>query len=82
MTDVKMSKYWKPQPLHTLVIELLEKKMEKIQTDADLYQSLLEVYDDLSLSELNKTLMKLEVDGVLHVYGLTKTKRRVELAKS
>ena len=80
MTDVKMSKYWKPQPLHTLVIELLQKK-QSMQTDADLYKSLLEVYDDLSMSELNRTLMKLEVDGVLNVSGLTKTKRRVELAK-
>jgi len=75
-----MSKYWKPQPLHTLVIELLQKK-QSMQTDADLYKSLLEVYDDLSMSELNRTLMKLEVDGVLNVSGLTKTKRRVELAK-
>ncbi len=81
MTDVKMSKYWKPQPLHTLVIELLQKK-QKMQTDADLFQALQEVYSDLSMSELNKTLMKLEVDGVLRVYGLTKSKRRVELAKS
>jgi len=43
--------------------------------------SLREVYDDITMSEVNKTLMKLEVDGVLHVYGLTKSKRRVELAR-
>jgi len=75
-----MSKYWKPQPLHTLIIEFLQKK-QGVLTDVELYKSLTEVYDDLAMSELNKTLMKLEVDGILHVYGLTKSKRRVELAK-
>jgi len=75
-----MSKYWKPQPLVTLVIEFLQKK-QGVLTDVELYKSLREVYDDLSMSEVNKTLMKLEVDGVLHVYGLTKSKRRVELVK-
>ena len=75
-----MSKYWKPQPLVTLVIEFLQKK-QGVLTDVELYKSLREVYDDLSMSEVNKTLMKLEVDGVLHVYWLTKSKRRVELAK-
>ncbi len=76
-----MSKYWKPQPLHTLIVELLTKK-QGLVTDAELHRAILEVYDDLSVSELNKALMKLEVDGILRVSGLTKSKRRVELTKN
>ena len=36
-------------------------------------------YEDLSFKELNTVLMKLEVEGVISVSTLTKSKRRVEL---
>ncbi|MEM2920949.1 MAG: hypothetical protein QXF26_01370 [Candidatus Bathyarchaeia archaeon] len=75
-----MSKYWKPQPLHTSIVELLNKK-QGLMMDVELHKALLEVYGDLSMSDLNKALMKLEVEGILRVSGLTKSKRRVELAK-
>jgi Fe2+ or Zn2+ uptake regulation protein len=76
-----MSKYWNPQPLHTLIIEVLQKK-QGTMTDADLYKSLTEIDEEISLSDLNECLMKLEVDGLVHVFSLTKNKNRVELAKA
>lgn len=66
--------------MHTTILELLEKK-KGVMTDDVLYKALNAVHDDVSFRVFNKTLMKLEVDGIIHVFELTKTKRRVELAK-
>ncbi len=76
-----MSKYWNPQPLHTLIIEALQKK-HGTMTNTDLYKALTEINEEISLSNMNESLMKLEVDGLVHVFSLTKNKNRVELAKA
>ncbi len=75
-----MSKYWSSQPLHTLIIEILQKKQGSI-TDTDLYKELIDVNEEISQGGMYETLMKLEVDGLLHVFSLTKNKNRIELVK-
>jgi Fe2+ or Zn2+ uptake regulation protein len=75
-----MSKYWSSQPLHTLIIEILQKKQGST-TDAELYKELLEANEDIGQGEMNEALMKLEVDGLVHVYSLTRNKNRIELVK-
>ena len=75
-----MSKFWDSQPLHTTIIEVLKKK-NGVLTDGELYKALKDSSDDLSFRALNKALMKLEVDGMVHVFELTKNKRRIELVK-
>jgi DNA-binding HxlR family transcriptional regulator len=75
-----MSKLWAVQPLHTSIVEVLLKKRGS-STDTDLLSSLKKSYGELSLRELNKTLMRLEIDGIIHVSTLTKNKKRVELRK-
>ena len=69
---------WNTQPLHTTLVEILYKKGGAL-TDAELYRALEKAYGELSHRELNKTLMRLEVHGVIHVSHLTKNKKRVEL---
>ncbi len=76
-----MTKYWSVLPLHTCIVEILLKKGGAL-TDTELYQALRKSYGDLSLRELNKTLMRLEVDDIIHVFRLTKNMRRVELRNS
>ena len=76
-----MTKYWSALPLHTCIIEILFKK-RGVLTDSELYQALSKSYGDLSYRELNKTLMKLELHGIIHVFRLTKNIRRIELADS
>ncbi|MEE8322650.1 MAG: ArsR family transcriptional regulator [Candidatus Bathyarchaeia archaeon] len=75
-----MSKLWAVQPLHTSIVEVLLKKRGS-STDTDLLNSLKKSYGELSLRELNKTLMRLEIDGIIHVSTLTKNKKRVEIRK-
>ena len=75
-----MTRLWPVLPLHTCVVEILLKKGGAL-TDTELYQALRKSYGDLSLRELNKTLMRLEIEGIIHVFRLTKNIRRVELIK-
>jgi len=60
-----------------VVAETLHKK--GAMTDIELLSEMKDSYGDLSFRELNRTLLKLEVEGVIRVSRLMKGKRRVEL---
>lgn len=70
-------KTWKPHPLYTTIVEILERKGPL--TDVELYDLLKESYEAIGFGDLNKTLMRMEIEGKIHVSTLTKGKRRVEL---
>ncbi len=70
---------WRPHPLDLTIVEVLEKK--GAMTDEELFDLLKETHEDLGFGALNKTLMRMEVEGKIYVSALTKGKRRVELAK-
>ena len=76
-----MSRLWYSRQVYSVLIEILQKKQGSI-TDTELYKALKENYNDLSFVTFNKELMKLEIEGLIHVYNLTKNKRGVELIKS
>ncbi|UCH02925.1 MAG: hypothetical protein JSV20_03865 [Candidatus Bathyarchaeota archaeon] len=59
---------------------MLEKKRGTI-TDEELCKALQGSKNDLNVRALNKTLMKLEINGLIRVFDLTKNKRRIELVK-
>ena len=71
------TKTWKPHPLYTTIVEILEKKGP--QTDVELYDLVKETHGETGFGDLNKTLMRLEIQGKLYVSTRTKGKRRVEL---
>jgi len=65
-----------------IIIEILKRKGSL--TDVDLLETLkssFSLYRDLSFNELNKTLMKMEITGLISVSSLTKGRRLVQLAK-
>ena len=70
---------WKPHPLHMVIIELLESKGS--MTDIELFNIIKETNEDVGFRTLNQTLMKMEIEGKIHVSSLTRGKRRVELVK-
>jgi len=72
-------KTWKPHPLYTTIVEILERKGPL--TDVELYDLLKERYGGIGFGNLNKTLMRMEIEGKIYVSALTKGKRRVELIK-
>ena len=76
-----LSKIWRIKPLHTVIIEFLRGKRGAI-IDTELFKALKKDDRDLSFRALNKTLMKLEIEGLIHVSRLTENKRHIELVKS
>ena len=71
---------WKPHLLHMVIIELLESKGPI--TDIELLNIIKENREDIGFRTLNQTLMKMEIEGKIHVSSLTRGKRRVELKKT
>jgi len=73
-------KTWRPHPLYLAIVELLGKRGPL--TDVELYDLLKESYGDIGFGNLNQTLMRMEIEGKIHVSTLTRGKRRVELVEA
>ncbi|HXY83083.1 MAG TPA: hypothetical protein VEH56_05130 [Candidatus Saccharimonadales bacterium] len=74
-----MDKVWGPRPIQLLVIDLIERKGPL--TDDDLLREMKNGKEDVSFRELNRILMKLEVNGLIRVSRQMKGKRRVEMSE-
>jgi Fe2+ or Zn2+ uptake regulation protein len=74
-----LDKVWGPRPLQLFVLELVERKGPL--TDDELLRELKNGKEDLSFRELNRILLKLEVNGLVRVSRQMKGKRRVEIAE-
>jgi hypothetical protein len=61
------------------IVEVLEKK--GALSDIDLLKELKTSFGEVSFRELNSSLMKMELGGVVWVTRLMKGKRQVELTK-
>ena len=72
-----MIKTWNSHPLYTQIKEFLERKGP--MTDIELFDLLKGTHEGVGFSELNKTLMRMEIEGIIYVSTHTKGKRRVEL---
>ena len=72
-------KTWVSHPLKTQIRELLERKGP--MTDVDLFD-MVKATHEVGFSELNKTLLRMEIEGTLFVSTATKGKRRVELVET
>ncbi|HYB84940.1 MAG TPA: hypothetical protein VED86_06385 [archaeon] len=74
-----MDKVWGPRPLQLFVLEVVGRKGP--MTDDELLRELKNGKEDLSYRELNRILLKLEVNGLVRVSRQMKGKRRVEIAE-
>jgi hypothetical protein len=61
-------------------VETLERKGPL--TDVELYELIKESHGEAGFGDLNKTLMRLEIQGKLYVSTRTKGERRVELTET
>ena len=50
-------------------------------TDIELFDLLKGTHEGVGFNELNKTLMRMEIEGTIYVSDRTKGKRRVELVE-
>ncbi len=74
-----MSKVWSPRPVELTIVEVLEKK--GALSDVELLKELKTNFGEISFREMNTSLMRLELGGVVWVSRLMKGKRQVELTK-
>jgi len=74
-----LDKVWGPRPLQLYVLEAVGRKGPL--TDDELLRELRNGKEDLSFRELNRILLKLEVNGLVRVSRQMKGKRRVEIAE-
>ncbi len=72
---------WRNIPLKNLILEIVFKN-KGMMTDTDLYTRLIKEYKNLSHSDFTKCIMALEIDGLLNVTKITKTKNKVEIINS
>jgi transcription initiation factor IIE alpha subunit len=72
-------KTWKVQPVHLIVVEILENKGSL--ADTELFEALKAFYKEIGFDDLNRTLMKMEVTNLISVSSLAKGKRLVQLMK-
>jgi Fe2+ or Zn2+ uptake regulation protein len=70
---------WSIMPLRNIVIDILKKRRGVILDDELLRALKKELGDVPSEAELNSALMQLEINGLVHVSQITKTKRRIEV---
>lgn len=68
-------------PLRNLVVAILNKRHGVILDDELRRVLKKEIGREPSAGELNAALMQLEINGLVHVSQITKTKRRVEVIK-
>ncbi len=66
-------------PLRNIVAEKLRE--EEVTTDKELLTMLQRDGEDISMRDLNKVLMQLEILGLISLRWQTKDKRRIELVK-
>ena len=67
-------------PLRNIIFEKM--KQHETVTDKELLTALQRDGEDVSMRDLNKVLMQLEILGLITVRWQTKDARRIELSKS
>jgi hypothetical protein len=70
---------WNALPMTSLVISILQKRHGVILDDELIRALKKELGAEPSEAELNSSLLQLEINGLVHVSQITKTKRRIEV---
>jgi len=70
---------WNAIPLTNLVVQIVKKRRGVILDDELIRALKKELGTEPSDAELNAALLQLEINGLVHVSQITKTKRRIEV---
>mgnify|MGYP000029316323 CR=1 FL=1 len=68
---------WKIHPVYLTIIEILQEKNSI--TDEELLEMLKAFYKEIGIDDLNRTLMRMEISGLIHVSSLTRGRRLIQL---
>jgi len=70
---------WNAVPITNMVVQIVRKRRGVILDDELIRALKKELGTEPSDAELNAALLKLEINGLVHVSQITKTKRRIEV---
>jgi hypothetical protein len=70
---------WNAMPMTNLIISIVKKRRGVILDDELVRALKKELGTEPSEGELNDALLQLEINGLVHVSQITKTKRRIEI---
>ena len=70
---------WNAVPIKNLVVQIVKKRRGVILDDELVRALKKELGVEPSEGELNSALLQLEINGLVHVSQITKTKRRIEV---
>jgi len=70
---------WNAMPMTNLVVAIVKKRRGVILDDELVRALKKELGTEPSDAELNAALLQLEINGLVHVSQITKTKRRIEV---
>jgi hypothetical protein len=70
---------WNAIPITNLVVQIVRKRRGVILDDELIRALKKELGTEPSDAELNAALLQLEINGLVHVSQITKTKRRIEV---
>jgi len=68
---------WKIHPVYLTIIEILQEKNSI--TDEELLEMLKAFYKEIGIDDLNRSLMRMEIAGLIYVSSLTKGRRLIQL---
>ncbi len=72
--------HWRPFPLTFSIMNIVERR-EGLLLEDDLIRLLENDVGEISERELNKALMKLEIEGLIHVQAIKKNQRVIKRVK-
>lgn len=70
---------WNAIPITNLIVQIVRKRRGVILDDELIRALKKELGTEPSDAELNSALLQLEINGLVHVSQITKTKRRIEV---
>lgn len=70
---------WNAIPITNLIVQIIKKRRGVILDDELIRALKKELGAEPSEAELNAALLQLEINGLVHVGQITKTKRRIEV---
>ena len=71
---------WRSTPLHIVILDLLESR-KGVMLDNDLRRLLEKKGNAISESEINNTLMHLEIKGEISVTNIKKNQKKIDLIR-
>ena len=73
----KKLEVWFAKPLKFVIIELINLAQGRISF-TELMEQLKKIYDNISINQVNRTLMALEIEGIIHVEVVSPKERIIE----